>query len=233
MSLSTRAKAISKEYGSPSKEQVGRMFRILSHNYLFGIRRDDIVKSLAERFQKGESLQTIFNSMPFFNYQNKANALTLSRMVTHTDAWAVRFSEIIMLDRQDALKALSYWEPIDQIGIVILFLFTYGYSQSALYKLLKLVLAGMVVSEARSLTSSAYTFGTGSIVYTIGGNLLRTLFSRRMTTLNTLSLFILMISIPAGLWIDPPKASSNYTVGVYSDHLGRAISLLVGWFVPV
>jgi hypothetical protein len=209
------------------------MFRILSHNYLFGIRRDDIVKSLAERFTKGESLQTIFNSMPFFNYQNKANALTLSRMVTHTDAWAVRFSEIIMLDREDALKALSYWEPIDQIGIVILFLFTYGYSQSALFKLLKLVLAGMVVSEARSLTSNAYTFGTGNIVYTIGGNILRTLFSRRMSTRTTISIFILMISIPSGLWVDPPKASSNYTVGVYSDHLARAISLVVGWFVPV
>ena len=223
-SLSQKALEISHRHGSPAREQVGSMFRILG---------DDIVKSLASRYVKGESLQTIFNSMPFFNQQHKADALTLSRMVTDTDRWAVRFSEIILLDRQDALKALSYWEPVDQIGIVLLFVATYGSTQSALYKFLKLFLAGMVVSEVRSLTSSSYTFGTGNIVYTIGGNLLRTLFSRRMTTLNTLSLFILMISIPAGLWIDPPKASSNYTVGVYSDHLGRAISLAVGWFVPV
>jgi hypothetical protein len=233
LSLSQKALEISHRHGSPAREQVGSVFRILSHNYLFGIKRDDIVKSLADRFVKGESLQTIFNSMPFFNQRHKADALTLSKMVTDTDRWTVRFAEIILLDREDALKALSYWEPIDQIGIVLLFLATYGSTQSALYKFLKLFLAGMVVSEARSLTSSSYTFGTGNIVYTIGGNLLKTLFSRRMTTYNTVSLVIIMLSIPAGLWIDPPRAASNYMSGVYSDHFGRAVSLAVGWFLPV
>ena len=233
MSLSARATRLSQMHGSPAREQVGSVLRILSHNYRWGIRRDDVLKSLAERSLKGESLQTIFNSMPFFNVQNKHDALTLSRMVTDQDRWAVRFAEIIMIDRQDALKALSYWEPIDQVGILLLFWATYGLGYGPISKLLKLILAGAAVSEIRSLTGDTYTMGTGTIVYTIAGNLLRTLYGRRMNTMNTLTLVILMISIPAGLWVDPPRKRTNYTTGVYSDHLGRAFGLLSGWFAPV
>ena len=224
---------LSKRHGAPSKAQVGRIFIILKHNYLVGFSRDDILKNLASRKLKGESLQEIFNTMGFFDLQNKKDAKTLSLMVTDTDQWAVRFAEILLKDRQTTVEMITKWEIVDQVGILILFFVQYGFNTNAAKKLAWLVAAGVVVSEGRAYSTASLTVGTGPIIYTMGGHLVRRLISQRSSTRGTIQLFIFAVSIASAFWIDPPNAAVSYTGGVYTDHLGRALGFLAGWFLPI
>ena len=220
---------ISERHGTPAKRQIGRVFIIIKHNYLMGFTRDDILESLHDRFRKGESLQQIYDSMPFFDEKNKMNARTISVMGVDSDRWAVRFTEIIMTDRKNAIETIQFWEYVDQAALLSFFLITYGVNRKSLMKLAWLTIVGMSVSEARALFSTLSTVGSGTILYTIAGHMLRMLVSKTTNVKETTILFIFIAAIVSSLYIDPPKKSASFTTGVFTDHLGRALGLLAGW----
>ena len=222
---------ISERHGSPARTQVGRVFRILKHNYLMGIRREDILKSLHDRVRKGEFLQQIFDSMPFFNQKNKKDARTISLMGMDSDKWAVRFTEIIMIDRKLALETLQTWEYVDQVALIGFFFWSYGVNKGSLKNLGLLTAVGMGVSEVRAVLSGGMTVGSGTILYTIAGNMLRKLLSKTTNTKETIVLFVFIAAIVSSLYIDPPLKSASYTTGAFTDHLGRLMGLLAGWCV--
>jgi hypothetical protein len=232
-SVSEAVQQLGEQYGSPAKKQVGRVFRILKHNYGVGFLREDILEGLANRKNKGETLQEIFNSMPFFDLQNKKDAKTLSLMVTDTDQWAVRFAEILLKDRQAAVDRITTWEYLDQVGILILFFVNYGFNLNAAKNFALLVASGMVISEARAYTTYAVTVGTGPIIYTMGGHLVRRLLSRRWSNAVIFQLAVFFVSIASGIYIDPPVMGGGGLVGVYTDHPARAVAFLVGYFLPI
>ena len=222
---------LSERHGSPASEQVGRVFTIIKHNYLMGFKREDILKALHDRVIKGETLQQIYNSMPFFNEKNKRNARTISVMGVSTDRWALRFTEILMADRKDALDTIQYWEYVDQVALLAFFFAVRGVNRKSMMQLAWLVLVGMGVSEVRALTTKLSTVGTGIVLYTIAGNMLRVLLSKTTNTRETVVLFVFIAAIGSSLYIDPPQKSATYTTGVFTDHLGRLLGLVAGWCV--
>ena len=98
-------------------------------------------------------------------------------------------------------------------------------------KFVYLILVGMGVSEVRALTTKLSTVGTGIILYTIAGNMLRVLLSKTTNTRETVVLFVFIAAIGSSLYIDPPQKSATYTTGVFTDHLGRLLGLVAGWCV--
>ena len=232
MSSSQEAvRQMSERHGTPSKRQIGRVFVIIKHNYLMGFTRDDILESLHKRFSRGESLQQIYDTMPFFDEKNKHNARTISVMGISEDRWAVRFTEIIMTDRKNAIETIQFWEYVDQAALLSFFIITYGVNRKALMKLAWLTIVGMGVSELRALLTELSTVGSGTILYTIAGHMLRMLLSKTTNTQETIVLFVFLSAIVSSLYIDPPKKSASYTTGVFTDHLGRLMGLLAGWCV--
>ena len=127
------------------------MFKIIKHNYLMGFKREDILKALHDRVKRGETLQQIFDSMPFFNEKNKRNARTISVMGVSSDRWALRFTEILMADRKDALDTIQYWEYVDQVALLAFFFAVRGVNRKSMMQIAWLVLVGMGVSEVRAL----------------------------------------------------------------------------------
>ena len=222
---------LSERHGNPASEQVGRVFTIIKHNYLMGFKREDILKALHDRVKRGETLQQIFDSMPFFNEKNKRNARTISVMGVSTDRWALRFTEILMADRKDALDTIQYWEYVDQVALFAFFFAVRGVNRKSMMKIVWLILVGMGVSEVRALTTKLSTVGTGIVLYTIAGNMLRNLLSKTTNTRETVVLFVFIAAIGSSLYIDPPQKSATYTTGVFTDHLGRLLGLAAGWCV--
>ena len=220
---------ISERHGTPAKRQIGGVFVIIKHNYLMGFTRDDILETLHRRFDGGEPLQHIYDTMPFFNQKNKQDARTISVMGVDTDRWAVRFTELIMTDRKNAIETIQFWEYVDQAALLSFFILTYGVNTKSLMKLGYLTLVGMGVSEVRALLTEQSTVGSGTILYTIAGNMLRRLLSKTTNTQETVVLFVFLLAIVSSLYIDPPKKSTSYTTGVFTDHLGRLLGLAAGW----
>lgn len=224
-------KQLSERYGSDAKRQIGSVFKFLKHNYGVGLSRDDILTSLHNSIKKGATLQEIFEGMGFYDLQNKRDARTISLMVTDSDQWTVRFAEILLKDRQAILDRILTFEYVDQVGILVLFFVQYNLNLNSAKKLAMLIVAGGLISELTAYTTQSMTMGTGVIIYTIGGNIVRRLLNQRSSTMNTIQLFIFLAAIATSVWVDPPVKETNYISGMVTDHLYRLIGFAAGWFI--
>ena len=139
------AENLVQQHGNPSRpKHVGKIFQPLMHNYLYGVTRLHLVEQITARVRKGQSLQSIWQSMNWFNQKNREDARSLSVMGVSKEKWAVQFAEVLMIDIKAKYEASNTHLLLNIPLELALFWFVFGMN----WKLLgKVALAGVVFSE--------------------------------------------------------------------------------------
>ena len=213
-------------------DHVGKIFQPISHNYLYGVTRLEIVEQIAALVREGKSLENIWKDMSWFDRKNREDARTLSVMGTNNEKWAVQFAEVLMVDIKPHYDSsntnLMFSIPI-QLAI---FYWVFGMN----WKLLgKVALAGIVVSEASHLYRP--NKGFSMIEFLIYGVIVQHLYNtRKLVSLPSLVVggFALM-----PLYQDPPlpgqwKSMTGKNHTAHDLHyMAMASGLLLRWLKVV
>ena len=209
---------------------VGKIFAPINHNYLYGVSKQTIVEQITHLVKReGKSLETIWKEQSWINPKNREDARTLSVMGMDRDKWAVKFSEILMIDikeNYDALnKSLLLVTPLE----LMLFYWVFGTN----WKLLgKILIAGVAVSEASHLYKP--NKGLSMIEFLLIGIIMQHLYNTR----KLFSLPALVASAAAlfPLYADPP-AKGQWSTMTGKNHTAHDIhyvsmfaGILLKWF---
>ena len=139
------AENLVEQHGNPSRpKHVGKIFQPFMHNYLYGVTRLHIVEQITARVRKGQSLQSIWQSMNWFNQKNREDARSLSVMGVSKEKWAVQFAEVLMIDIKAKYEASNQQLLINIPIELTLLWFVFGMD----WRLLgKIFIAGVAFSE--------------------------------------------------------------------------------------